>query len=191
VLLVALITGLACGGGPVAGKPLSGITALGTRFEDGNDRLALWYAAAHIMVDNPVAGIGLGKLPEFVAAHPTTYGVTPFGLATNSAHNTILLAGAETGVLGAVATLALNLALAVAALGLIWQRRAKHDVLLSGAGLALGGYLVQGMVNNLFTVPATSVLLALLVGAFVSGWRRPPGNDDEPTYTRPSSAGGI
>ena len=189
-LLVLLITTVGCGGGSTGSRPLSGVTALGTRFEDGNDRLALWYAAAHIMVDNPVAGIGLGRLPEFVAAHATSFGETPFGLATNSAHNTILLAGAETGVLGAVATLALNLALAAAALGLIWQRRRRRDFVLSAAGFSLGGYLVQGMVNNLFTVPATSVLLALLVGAFVAGWERPPGNSDELTYTRASSARG-
>jgi hypothetical protein len=190
VLLVALVSTRACGGGSPGGTPLPGVSALGTRFEDGNDRLALWYAAAHIMVDNPVAGVGLGRLPDFVAAHPTTYGETPFGLATNSAHNTILLAGAETGVLGAVATFALNLALAIAALGLIWQRRRRHDAVLAAGGLSLGGYLVQGMVNNLFTVPATSVLLALLVGAFVAGRERPPGKQDELTYTRPSPAGG-
>jgi O-Antigen ligase len=191
LLLVVLMTGLTCGRGPAGAKqPLAGIAALGTRFEDGNDRFALWYAAAHIMVDNPVAGIGLGKLPEFVAAHPTTYGVTPFGRATNSAHNTILLAGAETGVLGALGTLALNLALAVAAVGLIWQRRARHDVLLSGVGLALGGYLIQGMVNNLFTVPATSVLLALLVGAFVAGREPSPASRDTLPSARPSSGAG-
>lgn len=190
ILIAVLLSTVACGGGLAGTKPLAGVTALGTRFEDGNDRLALWYAAARIMVDHPIAGIGLGQLQDFVAAHPTTYGTTPFGAATNSAHNTVLLAGAETGVLGALATLVLNLALAVAALGLIWQRRERREVLLSAAGFSLGGYLVQGMVNNLFTVPATSVLLALLVGAFVAGRERRPEDRDELPYTRPASEGG-
>ena len=190
ILIAVLLSTVACGGGLAGTKPLAGVTALGTRFEDGNDRLALWYAAARIMVDHPIAGIGLGQLQDFVVAHPTTYGATPFGAATNSAHNTILLAGAETGVLGALATLVLNLALAVAALGLIWQRRERREVLLSAAGFSLGGYLVQGMVNNLFTVPATSVLLALLVGAFVAGRERRPEDRDELPYTRPASEGG-
>lgn len=190
ILLALMLSTLACGGGPAGTKPPPGVTALGTRFEDGNDRLALWYAAAHIMVDHPIAGIGLGQLQDFVVAHPATYGATPFGAATNSAHNTILLAGAETGVLGAVATLALNVALALAALGLIWQRGVRRDVLVSAAGFALAGYLVQGMVNNLFTVPATSVLLALLVGAFVAGRHRPTEPLDEIPSLRPALAGG-
>lgn len=190
VLLAILLSTVTCGGGVAGTRPLSGVTALGTRFEDGNDRLALWYAAARIMVDYPIAGIGLGRLQEFVATHPATYGTTPFGTATNSAHNTILLAGAETGVLGGLATLVLNLALAVAALGLIWQRRARREVLLSAAGFSLVGYLVQGMVNNLFTVPATSVLLALLVGAFVAGREPRPGQADQRQHARPASEGG-
>lgn len=190
ILLGVLLSTLACGGGLAGARPLAGMTALSTRFEDGNDRLALWYAAAHTMVDHPIAGIGLGRLQDFIEAHPLTYAKTPFGPATNSAHNTILLAGAETGVLGALATLALNLALAAAAIGLVWQRHRRRDVLLSAAGFALGGYLVQGMVNNLFTVPATSVLLALLVGAFVGGRDLRPQPPDELQSALPSSAAG-
>ena len=167
IALAALISTLGCGG--VGQKPVSGVALLESRFQDSNDRLALWYAAARIMVDYPLAGIGLGRLQEFVLAHPTTYGETPFGEAMNSAHNTILLAGAETGVLGAVGTLGVNLGLGVGALGLIWLRWRRREVLLGAAGFALGCYLLQGMVNNLFTVPATSVLLALVAGAFLGG----------------------
>lgn len=141
-------------------------SVLGGRLSDGNDRLALWYAAGRIMVDHPLYGVGLGRMLETVQDDPGRYRETPFGPATSSAHNTILLAGAETGVLGALAVASLNIMLAAIALRCAWRGRKRGDPLLVAAGLVIGGYLAQGMVNNLFSIPATSSLLALLVGAF-------------------------
>jgi len=69
-------------------------------------------------------------------------------------------------------------------------------VLLAAAGLVIGGYLVQGMFNNLFSIPGTSSILALLVGAFAlsqvvsgeadSGSSPPTGDGQESPYTRPA-----
>ncbi len=159
-------------------SPGPGDVALIDRFGDGNDRLALWYSSARIMLDHPWVGVGIGQTPNVLRADPSRYVDTPYGVATNSAHNTILLAGAETGVPGALATLVLNVVLALA--GLLWIGRGRGPrVLYSAAGFALLAYLVQGMVNNLFTVPATSILLAVLVGAFASreAPRNTPGSD--------------
>jgi len=60
----------------------------------------------------------------------------------------------------------------------------------------IGGYLVQGMFNNLFSIPGTSSILALLVGAFAvsrvasgeaEGGSSPPTGRDQPSsYTRPA-----
>ena len=61
----------------------------------------------------------------------------------------------------------LNLVLVLT--GLLWIGKGRGPrVLFSAAGFALLAYLVQGMVNNLFTVPATAILLAVLVGAFAT-----------------------
>ena len=136
------------------------------RFSDGNDRLALWWSAGRMMLDHPISGVGLGLMLDVVRENPDRYGDTPFGPATSSAHNTILLAGAETGVPGALAVAALNIVLAVIALRCARRGRARGDPLLVAVGMVMVGYLVQGMVNNLFSIPATSSLLALLVGGF-------------------------
>lgn len=150
------------------GLPADPTSLIGGRFGDSNDRLALWYAAGHMMVDNPIFGVGLGKMDATLKGDPERYGDTPFGPATSSAHNTILLAGAETGILGALGAAVINVGLALVALRAAWRGRMLHDPLLLVAGLAILGYLVQGMVNNLFEVGATSALFALTIGAFAA-----------------------
>jgi O-antigen ligase len=171
--------------GPGTGPPPGSV--FGDRFSDGNDRLALWYAAGRIMVDHPLYGVGLGLMLDTVRDNPERYSDTPFGPATSSAHNTILLAGAETGVPGALAVASLNILLAVIALRCAWRGRARGDPLLVAAGMVIIGYLVQGMVNNLFSIPATSSLLALLVGGFAlpsaEAGPRPAGTSQASPYT--------
>lgn len=157
------------------GLPSNPGELLGGRFSDSNDRLALWWAASRMMVDHPIAGVGLGQMGAQLKAEPDRYMKTPFGSATSSAHNTILLAGAETGVVGALAATVINLGLALLALRWAWWGWRRRELLLVAAALALGGYLVQGMVNNLFEIGATSALLALVIGAYAAGTRPDPG----------------
>ena len=183
-VLVVSATSIGCvprSSEPGTGTPPGAV--FGDRFSDGNDRLALWYAAGRIMVDHPIFGVGLGLMLDTVKAEPERYSDTPFGPATSSAHNTILLAGAETGVLGALAVASLNIVLAAIALRCAWRGRARGDPLLVAVGMVMIGYLVQGMVNNLFSIPATSSLLALLVGGFVL-----PRSEAEPPPAGPSRA---
>ena len=137
------------------------------RLGDSTDRLALWYTAGLMTLDYPSFGVGIGNMVEVMRSNPDRYVDTPYGKSTNSAHNTVLLAGAETGVVGAVATLALNLVLALIALRLLWSKGAVPPLSFA-AGIAILGFLAQGMVNNLFTVPATATLLALVVGAYAT-----------------------
>lgn len=136
------------------------------RFADPSDRMALWYAAFQITIDHPFLGVGIGNMVSVIRSDPERYAYTPYGKATNSAHNTILLAGAETGVLGALSTLVINTVIALGALeACIFRRRYPLAV---AAGIASLAFLAQGMVNNLFTVPATGTLLAILVGIIVA-----------------------
>ncbi|MEP7040154.1 MAG: O-antigen ligase family protein [Chloroflexota bacterium] len=164
------------------GLPGDPLGVVGGRFSDGNDRLALWYAAAHITLDHPLAGVGLGEMGATLKAAPA-YSRTPYGTATSSAHNTVLLAGAETGVGGALAAAAINIGLALVALRCAWRGRKRHDPLLAAAALAILTFLAQGMFNNLFEVGATGVLLALLVGGFASGDAAEP--QERNPYTSP------
>jgi O-antigen ligase len=194
-ILLAVAFSVGCAGATSPGG--GGVGSLvGGRISDGNDRLALWYAAAHIMVDHPLFGVGLDRMPVVLDEDPVRYTRTPFGTASNSAHNTILLAGAETGIVGALAILAINVGLALLALRCVWRGWRRRDVLSAAAGLVIGGYLVQGMFNNLFSIPGTSSILALLVGAFVvvrsvsgeagDGPPPPTGREQPSPYTRPA-----
>jgi O-antigen ligase len=117
------------------------------------------------MVDHPIFGVGIGRSLDAMHARPSEYVDTPFGPSTSSAHNTILLEGAESGVMGAVVALLLNVVLLLIALRLVYAGLGEGG-LNAAAGFAMLAFLAQGMVNNLFSVPATGILLAVLVGAF-------------------------
>lgn len=161
-----------------SGPPAEG-GGLADRFGDPSDRPALWYAAFLITIDHPLVGVGIGNTVDVMRSDPERYVDTPYGKATNSAHNTILLAGAETGVIGALGTLVVNVVIAVGALQAFFLHR--RYPLIAAAGVAILAFLAQGMVNNLFTVPATGTLLAVLVGIIVAApSRTAAAGPDEP-----------
>jgi len=132
------------------------------------DRLALWSSAIRLMEDFPLLGAGPGRMLTVAATDPQRYSYTAFGFAGNSAHNTVLLAGAEFGVAGAVGVLLLNVGLALVALRLLWAAQMRTRLVTSvevAAALAMLAFLAQGMVNNLFTVAVTGTVAALVYGA--------------------------
>ena len=154
------------------GSPGSGGTSAPVAVErltsDIPDRLALWTSATLMMIDHPLTGVGPGQTLVAAAANPDRYVQTEFGAAVNNAHNTILLAGAESGVAAAIGSLIVNLAIAIAALRVLFQLRRRRISAVETAGaLAVLGYLAQGMVNNLFNVAAAGVVFAVVAGAFV------------------------
>ena len=141
-------------------------TPMLSRFvSDVPDRLALWTSALLLMIDHPIGGVGPGRTLDVVAQHPERYRLTPFGEAWSTAHNTIFLAGAETGVLGALGALILNVGLAMIIVSVfIRAPKGAEGSLQVASALALGTFLAQGMVNNLFTVGVTGVCAAFLLG---------------------------
>jgi hypothetical protein len=136
--------------------------------DDIPDRLALWTSAFRLMIDRPLTGTGPGRMMEVAATNPDRYQLTGFGVATNNAHNTVLLAGAELGVIGALGALLLNIALVLLAVGvLVRSGRPARSPIDTAAAIGVLTFLVQGMTNNLFTVAVTSTMLAFVVGAFL------------------------
>ena len=187
VAVVAVMT-------PLAGRLLG----------DSNDRAALWTSAIRMMLDHPLTGVGPGRMLVAAALDPERYQITAFGMATNNAHNTILLPGAETGMLGALGSLLVNLSIAAGAVAvlIVAARRARSgqassertpgEDLTSAAALGILGFLVQGMTNNLFAVQVTSVMAMLVFSTFLlpgssllSALRR---GADAPSRRRSSSA---
>jgi O-antigen ligase len=135
---------------------------------DVPDRLALWYSATLMMVDHPATGVGPGRTQEVARADEERYVETPFGSAVNNAHNTVLLAGAEAGIVAAIGAFIVNVAIALAALRvLLAGRRPGLPVVQTAGAIAVLGYLAQGMVNNLFTVAAAGIVFAVVAGSYV------------------------
>jgi O-antigen ligase len=137
--------------------------------KDVPDRLALWTSAARLMADHPLTGVGPGRMLERARSDSTRYQRTPYGPAVSNAHNTVLLAGAETGLLGAGGLLLLNVGLGLAALAVALRNwRPERPELSLAAGLAILAFLAQGMVNNLLTVGVTGILAATMAGCFLA-----------------------
>ena len=171
--------------------PVATLTPMLERIvSDVPDRLALWSSAFLLMIDHPVGGIGAGQMLDAVAADPERYRATIFGEAWSTAHNTVLMAGAETGVLGAIGAIILNLGLlVVAARAFVSAPPGRAGNLQVAASLALVAFLVQGMVNNLFTVGVTGVCAAFLLGSQILEARlgsaeEPSRSADEPAVQR-------
>lgn len=142
---------------------------------DVPDRLALWTSAWLLMIDNPVHGVGAGQMLAAVEADPERYRDTVFGGAWSTAHNTVLLAGAETGVIGALGALILNVGLiAIAIQAFRAAAPGARGHLQVASALALGAFVAQGMVNNLFTVGVTGLCAAFLIGSQLVDARTAP-----------------
>jgi hypothetical protein len=146
-------------------------TPLLNRFLSGaTDRLALWTSSLRMMLDHPLAGVGAGRTVAAMQENPERYVDTPFGPATATAHNVILLAGAELGVLGLVGVLLIITALAVGAARALWRmvRVGREGWVGATSALAVLAFLGQSMTNNLVTIGSTGVMAAVLVGALLS-----------------------
>jgi hypothetical protein len=187
LVVVALVVLVLLRSRPVLLAPIGVVLALValftptlTRFvSDIPDRLALWTSAFLLMIDHPLAGVGPGRMLDAVADSPERYRATAFGQAWSTAHNTVLLAGAETGVLGAIGAIILNLGLAVIVIQVFLRApKGAAGSLQVAAALAMGVFLAQGMVNNLFTVGVTGVCAAFLLGTQLLAARLPDGAVD-------------
>ncbi len=157
---------------------------------DVPDRLALWTSAFLLMLDHPVAGVGPGEMLAAVARDPERYRFTAFGAAWSTAHNTVLLAGAETGVLGAIGAIVLDLGLVVLVARTILSSRGPAGSLAIGSALAVAAFVLQGMVNNLLTVGVTGLFAAVVLGSQLLEARLDPERVDNEAHTRAGSRPG-
>lgn len=160
------------GGAAALGVLLLSTPAFSRFLTDSSDRMALYASGLRVFADHLLAGVGPGMQAGFTAADPERYRATSYGVAGNNAHNTVLLAGAENGVLGLVGALVLNLAFVLVAIGLIRRARRSQVRLAEPLAIAVAvlAFLLQGMTNNLFTVTLTASALVMLVGGCALPW---------------------
>ncbi|REF36558.1 O-antigen ligase family protein [Thermasporomyces composti] len=150
---------------------------------DRTDRLALYTSALRVFADYPLTGVGPGEQATFTAADPERYRATSFGVAGSNAHNTVLLAAAENGVLGLVGALLVNVGLAAVAITVIRRARERAGLARAeplGIGVAVLAFLIQGMANNLFTVTLTASALVMLVAGCALPWLAEDPRVEEP-----------
>ncbi|MDQ6875981.1 MAG: O-antigen ligase family protein [Actinomycetota bacterium] len=152
---------------------------LRNRFTDSNDRLALWSAALKMIRANPLLGVGpaqyLHRLPE--------YQKTSFGLATATAHNSVLEAGATLGVAAAV-LLVVAVAVSLGWLPAALRERVRSPELL-GAWLGLLGFTLGSLTINYFFTPQLGLLFWTLALALSRSAPASPAGDD-PTGIPPA-----
>lgn len=149
---------------------------------DGSDRLALYDSAVRVFLDHPVTGVGPGEQADVTAADPARYRSTSFGVATANAHNTVLLAAAENGVLGLAGAVVCTIGLAgAAAVAIRGAGVSSVGPERSAAGVALLAFLAQGMTNNLYTVTLTATAMLLVLAACVWAPNPEPSDPAEAT----------
>lgn len=119
---------------------------------DGNDRLALWTAALKMIRANPLFGVG----PAQYANALPLFRNTQFGIASTTAHNSLLEAAATMGLFA-------GLLLTAAIVGsLVWlpaaMRHRVHHPELLGAWLGLAGFFLSALTVNFFFWPQLGLL---------------------------------
>ena len=141
-----------------------GFDVLNVEVTDDNfavvERVAHWYAAAGMWADYFWTGVGAGNYAAVYPAYRVPRWTDPLG----HAHNVYLNLGAETGLIGLLAYLALLFAAVRRALQVALRRR---DVARRGLALGVLGVLVALSVHQLFDVlyvHSMGVHLALLLG---------------------------
>jgi O-antigen ligase len=167
------------------GFALASGASLWGRFADGNDiyrfdRLRIWPQAVAMASQEPLLGIGPGQFVHEARAHnfPRDDGVVRFGRSFSTPHSHLLLALAETGVLG---LLALGLAVAgtVAAGRRGWDgKRGATSGVAHAAALGLAVLAVVSLFDEPLAHPPALLAAGVLAGLalppiVVQGARRP------------------
>lgn len=129
-------------------------------------RIDIWQSSARMLVDHPVAGVGLGMYPYYGAEYnfPVEHRIARYGKRLDMAHNDLLHLGAELGIVGLL--LALGVLAGLGTLSFRFLRNRPRSWHVVAASMALLGVLLHGLVSNLLLSPAlamTSVVLGSIL----------------------------
>jgi O-antigen ligase len=137
------------------------------RLAQDENRLRLWQTALRMALDHPLLGVGTGRYAFFFPQYAGEL-ARGFGPFWGTAHSLYLHLLAEQGLIG-LASFALLF-------GGVWLGAARRlpgldeprALALAGLLAALAGWLVYGVVQFTFRIPALVYLAALLAGAAVA-----------------------
>jgi O-antigen ligase len=126
-------------------------------------RISMFRGTAHVFLDHPLKGSGLGTLVSVYPRYETVYD----GLVVDHAHNDYIEALAETGVLGGLCGLAFLILLYRNAIhGFSSRQGPLSRGLRAGAMVAVSGLLLHSFFDFNLHIPANALLF--LVQAFVA-----------------------
>jgi hypothetical protein len=145
------------------GRALGRLARLG---QDEN-RLRLWQTALRMALDHPILGVGTGRYAFFFQQYAGEL-ARGFGPFWGTAHSLYLHLLAEQGVVGLLSFAALFGGLWLGAVRRLPAVDDARGLALAGLLAALAGWLVYGIVQFTFRVPALVYLAALLAGAAVA-----------------------
>jgi O-antigen ligase len=133
------------------------------------DRLGLWSVALRVTREHPWLGVGPGGFTWVTAPFDLARADWPvrFAKHVEATHSDYLRVAAETGILGAVAALALLALIFVRARAALRGRGAVEAALAA----ALAGLFTQAAVENLSARPAVTCTGALLAGILIARGR--------------------
>ena len=146
-------------------------------FNNGADlsgRTLIWQAAARLIAEHPWLGVGPGNYGQALVA--SGYAADfPYYLSLNNAHNLLLQASVEAGVIGGLCLL-LFLAWALQACWRAWSTGYVPMVSL-GILLALAGFMVHSLSENYFNardaVERTRLIVWMILAASLALDRLP------------------
>jgi hypothetical protein len=131
---------------------------------EGHDRWSLYWASVQLTADRPVFGVGDGNYDR-VLHQDQRYFDTPYGIATATSHNSVLLAAANLGIAGGGAHALLYVLLVAVLLREVRRlegRSGRDRMLLAGVAAGIVGYLVQDQFNNLAYIPKVATQMWFL-----------------------------
>jgi O-antigen ligase len=156
---------------PVTAKVVKRFTSSDESTGTANPRIALWKKAPRMIADRPIFGEGALEYAHYAPS----YGVTVVGGVATHAHNLLLTAAVETGLVGALALLGLFWGLALAIPRILHRAR---DSLEEGMGWALGacvaGFFVNGILDYALGAAPVADMFIVLSGITVGLALAPP-----------------
>lgn len=135
----------------------------------GETRVGIWLITLEIVRTHALLGVGAGNfthafpgtISELVARNPSLD--VYHGTWTNAAHNDVLQAWSETGVVG-LFLLAALIAATFHAMASRWEDTSRGNrLILATSAAMLTAMLLQGMMSFPFELPVPRTLLALLI----------------------------
>jgi O-antigen ligase len=129
------------------------------------ERIYMWQSAWKMFADSPLFGLGFHQFAHFYT-HGSPY-LMPGAVYTGFAHphNVFLTFLAETGLIGVTAFIVFYAAILAATLKNYYRAASGLSLV---AFLAVAGFLLAGLTDNVFAMPTVMRLVALFIGISLS-----------------------